>query len=161
MGLIWFWKLIYLEPLGVLPSNCLFPRVLLLVVIFCACFLVPVFGTCNCLWFSMDSTIGMLEKITKFMESWWPLLDPARRFRWLLPIKEKAGNPVHKAPTKWGSGRVDVCSLTPKSRQVISSIWAHDLQTQGKYLPLCQALPSHKRKIINSIKSLMSVKQTS
>lgn len=107
MGLILFGTLINLEPLGVLPSNSLFSRVFLLVVIFCACFVVPVFGTCNCLWFSMDSTVEMLKKIIKFMESRWPLLDPAKRFSWLQPHKGKSRQPNTRGShqVRFGEGR--------------------------------------------------------
>ena len=34
----------------------------------------------------------------------------------------KKGSPMHKSPTQWGSGRVDVHSLTPTSGEIVSRI---------------------------------------
>lgn len=65
----------------------------------------------------------------------------------MQPTSFKKGGPVHKAPTWWCMGRVDVHSLNPASGEAVSRIWICNLQIIrqlpyrcAKAHPLCNQL---------------------
>lgn len=90
------------------PSNCLFSRVFLLVVLFfCACFVVVAFGTCSFLQFSMDSTLEMSEKINKIHGITTTNVVPSQKIEMTTTHKGKSRQPSTRGyhQVRFGEGR--------------------------------------------------------
>lgn len=81
-----------------------------------------------------------------------------------MPLEGKnkiKGGPVYNAPTKCSLGSVDVCNLSPASKEAVSKIWTHDLQVARQEYFIVQSLAINKNEwIINNNHNNQQLKYT-